>query len=232
MSISRIFTFIEKEFKEVWQNSLLVVVFFTPIVIPLFLGRDFLGGKVTFNMAMWVCFGATMAGTSIVSIILAEEKEKKILNMILISPTSRLDILAGKSFFGVFTTFVTCVIISYISGGYLPSEISFYIIVLLGSIVLSAIGILIGLVAPNQTAAEIIITPAFIILLLPAFLVGTSELLDKISYLLPSYYFFHGIIAVLNGDNATTLRNILILIGYSVVIYGLSIVVFRKIKRG
>lgn len=230
MKISNILTFAEKECKEIIQNSLLVVVFLTPILIPLFLGREILSKNLNLNIAMWNCFAAAMAGTSIVSIIIAEEKEKKILKMILRTPTKKSELLIGKSLFGILTTFITCIIVTYIIGREFPSNMVFYLSVLAASFVLTAIGILIGMVAPNQTAAEVIISPTFIILLLPSFLVGVSSVLDKVAMILPSYYIFNGIKAALANDLLLSYKYIGITFVYGIAIYFICYRILKRIK--
>lgn len=230
MKIINILTFVEKECREIIQNSLLVVVFLTPILIPMFLGREILSKDLNLNISMWNCFAATMAGTSIISIIIAEEKEKKILKMIMRTPVKKSELLIGKLAFGFLTTFLTCLIVTFVVAREFSSNFAFYLILAIGSLCFTSIGILIGMVAPNQTAAEVIISPTFIILLLPSFLVGVSSVVDNIAKALPSYYIFNGIKAALENNFSKAYSYSLITLVYSVAIFILCYWILKRIK--
>ena len=179
---------------------------------------------------MLILISTVMLGISILPYTLTTEKEKKTLDAVLVSPTSEGDVIFGKTLFGLSITMAISLLVFIISGGLMGNVPVMILFTLLGSLAFNGVGLLIASYANNYSSASVIssivMLPMMMIPLLGAFVKGAGSLSD----ILPSTYMYNGISDAIygNGSIQSMLTGLLVLAGFNVAIYALTIYLIRK----
>jgi ABC-2 type transport system permease protein len=175
---------IKRDFKETCRNPQTLIILGITIGINLFLSLAI--GKtlwvMTFSMSL------VMIGFTITSFMITEEKEKKTLEALLVSPASYHEILFGK----LFLTFLITVFISYLLIFSLHhDEVSVMHTLLsipLGALVICFFGVVVGLICQTQAMLSGIGTILMLILFLPELLASTNEYIGYLARALPTHH--------------------------------------------
>ncbi|MBI2251270.1 MAG: ABC transporter permease, partial [Armatimonadetes bacterium] len=171
--------------------------------------RNFLGEKKPVNLEVqrlyksskdprkillpsWLLF-AIISSFMIVSASFLEEKEKKTLQAILISPASLSEIILGKIFLGLFLTLISTFLILILNGGMSGNLLNLFLIILLGSFYFCIVGIFISLLASNQGASNTLGSLLYLLFFMPVVLADTSRAMFNIAKFLPSFYILDGL---------------------------------------
>ncbi|MFW5980545.1 MAG: ABC transporter permease [Halanaerobiaceae bacterium] len=183
----------------------------------------------------WMTISIAMIGILIISGNLAEEKENKTLDAIRISPISGFNILVGKGIFGVLLSFFT-VFIMLIVNWAIPDFLTFLgfiIIVIIASILFSAIGLLIGILVKTQTAARSLGTIIYFPMIFPAFVYDLSDFTHFVAKFFPSYYLYRGLekIFLLESNLKMIVYEIKMLIFFSFLFLVLEYFIFSKVVK-
>lgn len=177
-----------------------------------------------------ILISTVMLGISILPYTLTTEKEKKTLDAVLVSPTTEGDVIFGKTLFGLSITMAISLLVFLISGGLTGNVLAMVLFTLLGSLAFNGIGLLIASYANNYSSASvassIVMLPMMIIPMMGAFIKGA----DVIADLLPSTYMYNGISDAMygNGSMQSMLVGLLVLAGFNIAIYALTIYLIRK----
>lgn len=159
----------------------------------------------TFYISM-ALFTSISVGISLVSTLLVEEKERKTLHMLLVSPATLTDVVLGKLFVGViYQVILSVVILALLHGfvGNLPLVLLFVLLItgfghalslLAGSIfhTTSGLGGFLGIVSLLFVLPAVFASPL-------GSLFGTT-LLEGIFHLVPTYYMAEGLLNALNNE--------------------------------
>ena len=148
-------------------------------------------------------------GTSLVPSLLVEEKEKKTLRMLMVSPASFADVVLAKLLVGLVYQLVLGLVAVAITGGFSGSQIPLLLLfALLGSCFSVALGLLVGSLVQTTSASGAFSGTLSFIYILPAFFVGPfAQLLGgspitQIIKILPTYYLADGTAnAILSTSN-------------------------------
>ncbi|MFW6022906.1 MAG: ABC transporter permease [Halanaerobiaceae bacterium] len=144
-------------------------------------------------LPVWITITITMIGVLIISGAFAEEKEKKTLNSIIITPARKSDILLAKAIFGVLFTFVTIFIMCLLNGVYIIGLINIYILIfsiIMASICFTTIGLLIGSFTDSQSTARSIGTIIYFPLLFPTLIAELSDFTRFFARFFPTHYIY------------------------------------------
>lgn len=109
MQITRIKAIFEKDLKDFMKNSMTLFTPFLPILLAFFYKRMEVGSGEDIPLSVvYIIVGTTFSAVTAGSMMLlmAEEKEKKTLRGLILSPASFTDIIIGKS---LVTTFITVI---------------------------------------------------------------------------------------------------------------------------
>ena len=130
----------------------------------------------------------TMVGSYVQAIIIAEEKEKHTLRVLMLSPASPIEVILGKSvltvFFVLASSFISLVILDTFKG-----NISMLvIIILIGTLLCVVLGTIVGLLSQNIAQTSILGLPIFIIFIMGPMLqeMVKNEFIIKVVKLLPT----------------------------------------------
>ncbi len=185
--VNRIFSIFKKDYLEIKKNNYLFLTACMPILFSILI--YFNVGEDASDIELFL----TLCGTYVFSIILvlastiAEEKEYKTLEALIMSPASFIEILVGKSIvpilIGVFNYFMGCYFLLDLD---LHSDITELVLLILMIVFSVLLGILIGLVSKNITQVNLLFIPVFVFVTLPVLydqLLKYNEWLYAIRYL-------------------------------------------------
>lgn len=190
-SMKKVGALLHKEIKDLFKNPNVLFMCALPILFSVMYTKLFgaVGGGMNSMDILILCVNMNLILISsiVISMLIAEEKEKNTLRTLLLSGLSPLEFLSGK----VLVTFIISIAINvgmfFITGmdtQYLPIYILLTTLVVIGMI---GIGAIIGLVAPNQMATGVIGMPILMFMLLIAMFARLSATMEKIAGILPNY---------------------------------------------
>jgi ABC-2 type transport system permease protein len=177
-----------------------------------------------------------VVGITFIPMLLLEEKEKKTLRMLLVSPASFIDILVGKLLVVlVFQLAITCVVLE-ILGSFTGDIPLILLYALVGACFSLSTGLLLGSLINSMQSANTLSGFIAIIFTLGGIFVGQlGELLGnspilKIVRFIPTYYLADGVINASQniGTLGSNLLDISILLAGTVVFLAISIWALRR----
>lgn len=124
-----------------------------------------------------------MTGIYCTSLLLAEEKEKRTLRVLMTSSVNSLEFFLGSVLPVLFFTAVINFFLIPISGYHIKEEklLVFAGVTILASLISCIIGMLLGIFAKDQVSTSTIVTPALMILIFIPTFSSVVEILEKIS---------------------------------------------------
>jgi len=180
-------------------------------------------------LPLWVLL-TIMGGLVITTTSLIEERDKKTLNALLVSPVSIYEFVIGKGLLGVLLTFVSSLILMGLNGGLTGNIPNILFILLMGGVFFSIWGIFVAFISPSQSTANSINSLVFILLLVPLILSESSNFLWTVSRCLPSYYFADGISKSMESNCffGDLYVNYLVLLGGIIVLFGICLNIINR----
>ena len=182
-------------------------------------------------LSMGLVMNLGMTGIYCPCLLLAEEKEKNTLRVLMTSSVNGLEFFLGS----ILPVFIVTAIINFLLmpiSGYMISGSDlavFALVSILSSLTSCIIGMLLGIFAKNQVSAGTIITPVVLIFMLIPMFANMIEELSKISRFL-----FTGILMDMIADISTGAKEIIkpesivILIAEVIISIALFIIFYRK----
>ena len=185
------------------------------------------GGTLQYILPLWILL-TIMGSLVITTSSLIEEKDRKTLDALLVSPASIYDFITGKALLGIILSFSSASLLLGLNRsltGNLPVVFS---MLLLGGIFFSFWGVFVAFISPSQSTANSINSLVFICLMVPIVLSENSKLLRRLSGCLPSYYLVDGITKGLEGNCSGLFLNYLVLGGGSILLFALCLNVINR----
>jgi len=190
ISLRKISALYGKNMKNIFYNPFIMTSPIAILVMSYLFGMFMIPDDAPFEIVniilnMIVNMNAIMCGVMIMSILIAEEKEKNTLNVLITSTVSGFDFLIGSVLTTATITVICNAAIYFIIGvqDYIPFG-QFMLITTLGAVAAITFGATIGLLSKNQMTASTIVAPIFLLILIPMFFRG-SFFIDNVLY-----YFF------------------------------------------
>jgi len=224
-----------KNMKNIFYNAfiitapvaiLILAYLFGMFIIPKDAPLEVMYELLSMILNMTVNMNIIMCGVMIMAVLIAEEKEKNTLNVLITSTVSGIDFLTANVLTTATVTIICNIAVYFIVGarGIVPFG-SYILITSLGSIAAITFGATIGLLSKNQIVASTIVAPIFLIILIPVFLRG-SFIIDNVLY-----YFFTEQISIaiselIKGSLSFT-RYIIITVNFAVFAV-LFVICYRK----
>lgn len=221
------------------KNCIIMPIFaigFTAVMRILYNNMD-MGSSAPIEMlnayvlSMGLVMNLGMTGIYCPCLLLAEEKEKNTLRVLMTSSVNGLEFFLGS----ILPVFIVTAIINFLLmpiSGYMISGSDlavFALVSILSSLTSCIIGMLLGIFAKNQVSAGTIITPVVLIFMLIPMFANMIEELSKISRFL-----FTGILMDMIADISTGAKEIIkpesivILIAEVIISIALFIIFYRK----
>lgn len=237
-SIRRINALLKKEIKDFAKNMNVSVMYLLPIMFSIIysklLGNNSSNDVMNRINILILCVGMNISliSSMVISMLIAEEKEKNTLRTLILSAVSPWEFLTGK----VLITFLVSEVINiaiFFSIGcdiqYLGKYILITTLVLFSMI---EIGAIIGIISPNQMATGVFSMPVVMIFfVIPAF-AKANKTIEAIAKFLPSYHMNIMIARLFKGETFVieSIRSIAIILAW--IIIALIAFAFTYSRRG
>ena len=231
-SISRIKAIFIKETQDIKTNSNVILMFIIPILLTLIYKYMIQGMPEGLAVTFGLLFLAVMIGMYVPSMIIAEEKEKKTLQVLLLSPAKPVEVFIGKGLLTFISIIVFGILLVAIEGNMWDKLPVVLLALILVSIPCIFIGMIVGMLAQNQMATGGIGFPIYMLFLMLPLLTVVNEgnFLARIASVLPTFHFTQILYKVFFSEY--TFENLYIhflaIIASCIVIFGLLYVVYRK----
>jgi ABC-2 type transport system permease protein len=190
-------------------------------------------GRIYAVTALLVSF---MVGTSLIPSLLIEEKEKKTMRMLMVSPASFTDVVLGKLLVVLVYQLVLSGVVLAIQGGY-TGEVSLVLLyTLLGSCFGLALGLLFGSIFQTASAAGAVSGIVSFIYILPGLFVGLlgqllgNSFVTQLIKILPTYYIADGAYNAIENQGTVggNLLDIGVTLGCTII---LLVIAVRALRR-
>ena len=205
LSFKRIGAILIKEAHDFKTNINILIMYLIPILLAYIYDNFIPGMPRGFALSFGILFLVVMVGMYVPSMMIAEEKEKKTLEVLLLSPANSVEVFIGKGLLTFISIIVSFIILIAMFGGVDPDQMA---VILVGGILTAVfciqVGIIVGLLSKNQMATGVVGTPVYMALLLVPMLGSMgSPTLEKIAKVFPTYYYNDMLYRALNELRGT-----------------------------
>jgi ABC-2 type transport system permease protein len=149
------------------------------------------------TLPTWILMLALLVSFIIIPGQVAEEKEKKLLLGLLQTPMREFEWLLAKLFLGMILINLAVIFLHLLGKFEFGNSLSYVSFIEVGSFCFSSFGIFLGFLCRNQASARTLGVLVYLPLLLPSALSDFSQKLNAVAPLLPSYWFYEPIKAIL-----------------------------------
>ncbi|MEC0309311.1 ABC transporter permease [Paenibacillus lautus] len=234
-SMKRLQAIINKEWKDSIRNPQILLMMGMPILFAFLFSRMGANGGTTGDDMMILSFpillALSMTGAFVLAMMVAEEKEKHTLRVLMLSPASTTEILMGKSFLTFVLTLIA--VIASVAVSEVP-EVSWGIpslLILISLIMFIALGLIIGLMSRNVQESSIIGLPVLIIFVMgPMFapMLDSEFMMSFVNYL-PTQKFIDVMGSVSRGEAVGVMtKDLLICAGWMVISIAAAAAVYSR----
>jgi len=160
-SMKRVRAIIAKDWKDLTKNYYILVSILLPLGFAVMISR--LDTDDASMLSMPINIALVMTGAFVQASMMAEEKEKSTLRVLLLSPATTLEIMMGKS---VLSAVITSIVVAgsiIISGIEVPSLFFLSIMIILSLIIFISLGTIIGLISRTVMETSIVGLPILVI---------------------------------------------------------------------
>ncbi len=145
----------------------------------------------SFYLIILLVMGLCMVGVFVVPTILVEEKEKRTLQAVLVSPASYTDLVMGKALVGLFYALLIALVLLLLNKGFAGNAAVTILAVILGSLFLVLVGLLMGALFSTMTQVNTWSSIVMLALLIPAMFILPPQPpapVSTITRLIPTSY--------------------------------------------
>lgn len=171
ISIKRINAIVQKELKDSFKNWQVLLMALVPIMFAfVFSQMQAPEEEALIFVLMPLLMALTMTCAFVQSMIIAEEKEKHTLRVLMLSPATSFEVLIGKSILSFLLSLATVLACFVLSGQSIPYPVVFIPITVICIIFFIAIGTVIGLFAKTMSETSLTGLPVmFLFMMGPTF---------------------------------------------------------------
>jgi ABC-2 type transport system permease protein len=219
-----------KQFKTMTSNPFVItpilLIPFMALLFSLAIDPELLPNMIPLILGMNMILGAP----TVISCLIAEEKEKNTLNVLITSTVSVMDFLVSNVLITAVFTFAINAFVYFVMGaGDFISFGTFMFLTGLGALASTLLGAVIGIGSKNQAAASTMVSPLMVLLIIPIFF-PDNFIVDNVLY----YFFTEQVLITVNDiavNDASITALPLIIIAANIAVLGVVFGVFYK-KRG
>ena len=178
---------------------------------------------------MAVFFGGLfLPATSVI-----EEKEKKTLEALVITPASIRDIFVAKGLMGIILSLFMGIVILILNQAFGTEPALLILVLALGAIMAAELGLLCGALIKDITNLFAIWKLGGILLFGPAIIYMFPQIPQWIGKLFPTYYFLQPIIAISQGGGGWSdiATNVFILVGLDLILVGVVVLALKRTRQ-
>ncbi|MFP7478718.1 ABC transporter permease [Terribacillus saccharophilus] len=229
MNAARISAMLVKEYHDMKSNVQVLSILIVPIFLAVLYSR--MDGEQEFAASFVFIITVTFVTMYVQALLLAEEKEKNTLQVLLLSPASSADIMIGKSIISVILTIIMFVVSMLIINTSVESPIILSIILLIAVILFVALGTLVGLLSDNLVQTTVYLLPlSFVFGFGPMIQMYFSEgvIADILAYT-PGSFMMEACLAAIGGEAFPSYReDIIWLVGWTAAALVVTFITFKK----
>ena len=162
-----------------------------------------------------------------------DEKEKRTLEALVITPASVGDVFIAKGFMGVILSLFMGVVILVLNQAFGTEPALLILVLAFGAIMAAEIGLLCGALIQDITTLFAIWKAGGILLFGPAIIYMFPQIPQWIGKLFPTYYFLQPIIAISQGGSGWSdiATNVFILIGLDLILIAVVVLALKKTRQ-
>jgi len=162
-----------------------------------------------------------------------EEKEKRTLEAVAITPASVGDVFIAKGLMGIILSLLTGVVILVLNQAFGTEPALLVLVLALGAIMAAEIGLLCGALMKDITTLFAIWKAGGIFLFGPAIIYMFPQIPQWIGRLFPTYYFLQPIIAISQGGAgwSNVAINVFILAGLDLLLIAVVMLILKKKRQ-
>jgi ABC-2 type transport system permease protein len=180
-----------------------------------------------------VLMSVFLGGVFLPATSIMDEKEKKTLDALVVTPASILDVYSAKGLLGLTLSLCMGILILVINQAFGAQPLLLIMVLVLGAIMAVDIGLICGSVFKDVSTLFAMWKSAGIILFGPAVIYMFPEWPQWIGRIFPTYYMLEPIMAVTqrNAGWADISTNVFILIGLDIVLFALVILTLKRTRQ-
>jgi len=143
-----------------------------------------------------IMYAVAIAGAFVPAASIVEEKEKRIINGVLVTPTTVTDYLAGKAGLGIVLGMATGIITLALNNAFGGHPFALVLVLLVAAVMMAEIGLILGIFAKDSNMLFALMKSAGILLFYPVVFYIWPSLPQWIAKLAPTYWFLQPIFEV------------------------------------
>ncbi len=233
LSTSHVKAIVIKEIQDMRTNLNILLIYALPVFLTFLYQRVIPDIPAGFAISFGLLFLVAMVGMYVPSIMIAEEKEKKTLEVLLLSPATPLEVFMGKGLTTFGSMLIALLVVFIIGGVSLANGIVILVGTILAGIVCIIIGMIIGLLVQNQMGTGVVGTPIYLVFMLIPLLANIDEgVIQTVAKLLPTYYFMDMVMLAFTEGRGLLDFGFHIFILVSSIALSLAILLYIYDKRG
>jgi len=180
-----------------------------------------------------VLMAVLLGGLTLPSASVIDEKEKKTLEALVITPASIGDVFIAKGLMGVILSLFMGVVILVLNQAFGTEPALLISVLALGAIMAAEIGLLCGALIKDITTLFAVWKAGGILLFGPAIIYMFPQIPQWIGKLFPTYYFLQPIIAISQGGSGWSdiATNVFILVGLDLILVGVVVFALRRTRQ-
>lgn len=177
-----------------------------------------------------------MTGTSLVPGLLIEEKEKKTLRMLMVTPASFTDVVLGKLLVVLIYQLILSLLVLAIMGSFTGQVVLLVLYTVLGACFSLALGLVFGAIFSTSSAAGMVAGFVSLIYVIPGIFIGElgtllgHNVFGQIVKFLPTYYIANGVFMAIQNQGTLSehLLSITVVLGSALVLLVLTSWLLRR----
>lgn len=227
-------TLIKKDLKYCMMNTNLFVSLALPVIFCIiykFVLSGVVGMDNTYILEVCTVFSIGIVPTTILPVMIAEEKEKYTLRSLMLAQVEGMEFLLGKLAVCIGLTMIDAIVVFAITGGKAENFWVYGLMVLLACIGLSFLGAVTGLAAKDQASAGTLGAPLLLLVMLPPLFSSLNETIEKIAVLVPTTSFQTVFLSVLDKGAFVSRENltaIAVCVVWIIMGYAVFLIFYRK----
>ena len=220
----------KKEVVDSLRSKGFIFAFFLPILM----GLLYIFGFPSISLArelipFWGFMAIMVMSLSVLPLSIAEEKEKRTLDAVLVSPASKFDFLLGKGLFGMGSSLIGGIAVIALAS-LVGADVSWPQVVLgmiIGTLGFVEIGLLMGILIPDQSRGKFWTSIILVLFLILPVFAGTESPISSVVRYLPSY---HLLVCISWSSNLTisVVPFLSYLMGFDIITFVLLSIFYRR----
>lgn len=226
-SLAKIRILFRKDWKDTLKNNNAAVLLLLPLLFTLlyrFISFDGMPMPKEFISLIGVLMTLSLVPVALLSMMIAEEKEKNTLRTLMLSNVSAAVFLISKCLTALLLMTAVNGIIFILAGMALDLFPLYFITTTLAALCLMFLGALIGLLCKNQMSTGTLASPVALVMMVPPMLAQMNPFLEMIAKVLPTY----AMMQILFTQEGAGLTPWIVLIAWLLLSFALFLAVYKK----